>query len=163
MFFKKCSFLSPLGHRFIYLYWHLCLSITTSSVIHHLSICQSIPLFFYQQFLLPFPLYQYLPQSTYRLSLHHAPPSIPPLYLHGNGVFNQHRSQLSVQLKEDFSLAGLVQVSQCQRFDVEGFSSLQLHLGINKAREQRTGGPSGQDSRKKMEEEWECEGGRGRN
>lgn len=59
------------------------------------------------------------------------PPSAPPpsAYLHGHGVFNEHRSQLPVQLKEDLSLAGLVQVTQSQRLDVEGLPPLQLHLG----------------------------------
>lgn len=52
----------------------------------------------------------------------------PSVYLHSDSVFNQHRSQLSVQLKEDLSLAGLVQVTQCQRLDVQDFPSLQLHL-----------------------------------
>lgn len=50
------------------------------------------------------------------------------MYLHGNSVFDQYRSQLSVQLEEDLSLAGLVQVTQRQRLDVEGLPSLQLHL-----------------------------------
>lgn len=52
----------------------------------------------------------------------------PPFYLHGDCVFNQHRSQLSVELEEDLSLAGLVQVTQGQRLDVQRLSSLQLHL-----------------------------------
>lgn len=66
------------------------------------------------------------------------------MYLHGNSVFDQHRSQLSVQLEEDLSLAGLVQVTQRQRLDVEGLPSLQLHLRWETVRE-----------------EGECEGGRG--
>lgn len=49
-------------------------------------------------------------------------------YLHGDSVFNQYRSQLSVELEEDLSLTGLVQVTQCQRLDVEDLPSLQLHL-----------------------------------
>lgn len=56
-------------------------------------------------------------------------------YLHGHGVFNEHRSQLSVQLKEDLPLAGLVQVAQRQRLDVEGLPSLQLHLRIEATHE----------------------------
>ncbi|KAG7243291.1 hypothetical protein INR49_011744 [Caranx melampygus] len=55
-------------------------------------------------------------------------PRFPSAYLHGHGVFNQHRSQLPVQLKEDLSLTSLVQVTQCQRLDVEDLPSLQLHL-----------------------------------
>lgn len=60
---------------------------------------------------------------------------VTSVYLHGNSVFNQHRSQLSVQLKEDLSLAGLVQVTQSQGLDVEGLPPLQLHLGSDKRRE----------------------------
>lgn len=66
------------------------------------------------------------------------------MYLHGNSVFDQHRSQLSVQLEEDLSLAGLVQVTQRQCLDVEGLPSLQLHLRWETVREVG-----------------ECEGGRG--
>lgn len=58
--------------------------------------------------------------------------------LHGDGIFNKHRSQLSVQLKEDLSLTGLVQVTQCQRLYVEGLPSLQLHLKSTKTREEGT-------------------------
>lgn len=55
--------------------------------------------------------------------------------LHGDGIFNKHRSQLSVQLKEDLPLTGLVQVAQCQRLYVEGLPSLQLDLKTAKTRE----------------------------
>lgn len=66
-----------------------------------------------------------------------APPlSVDCAYLHGHGVFNEHRSQLSVELKEDLSLTGLVQVTQRQRLDVEGLPSLQLHLGLKKMKDE---------------------------
>lgn len=100
----------------------------------------------------------YLPALTSILSKHHPsfihrpthnssfinslylsiPPSInpstiptpcPSIYLHGNSVFDQHRSQLSIQFKEDLSLTSFVQVTQCQCLDVEDLPSLQLHLG----------------------------------
>lgn len=50
------------------------------------------------------------------------------MYLHGERVFHQHRSELPVELKEDLPLAGLVQVSEGKRLDVQRLSSLQLHL-----------------------------------
>lgn len=56
---------------------------------------------------------------------------VPSLYLHGDCVFHQHGSQLSVQLKEHFPLAGLVQVTQSQRLDVEDLPPLQLHLRLD--------------------------------
>lgn len=76
------------------------------------------------------PLFTRLSPSTSRhcLPQHHAPPSAYSLYLHGNSVLNKHRSQLSIQLKEDLSLTGLVQVTQCQSLDVESLPSLKLHL-----------------------------------
>lgn len=53
------------------------------------------------------------------------------MYLHGDCVFDKHRSQLSIELKKDLSLPGLVQVTQCQGLDVEDLPSLQLHLQYN--------------------------------
>lgn len=57
--------------------------------------------------------------------------------LHGDRVFNKHRSQLSVQLKEDLSLTGLVQVAQRQRFNVQRLASLQLHLKSGRDKRER--------------------------
>lgn len=81
---------------------------------NHIFFFQTIPSFIH---LPPYP-------SLYRLSQHHTPPSVHFVYLHGNSVFNKHRSQLSVQLKEDLSLTSLVQVTQCQRLDMESLPSL---------------------------------------
>ena len=75
---------------------------------------------------IPSIIYPSLTPST--ITVHHTPSSIFSVYLHGDGVFNQHGSQLPVHLKKDFSLAGLVQVPQCQGLNVEGLPSLQLHL-----------------------------------
>lgn len=96
----------------------------------HLSVIHQ----FYQAYssLLPSAFSPSLPKIHQSPPSCQSTPSIPCVYLHGDCVFNQHRSQLSVQLKEDLSLASLVQVTQCQRLDVEDLSSFQLHLWWNK-------------------------------
>lgn len=50
------------------------------------------------------------------------------LYLQGHGVFDQDRPQLTIELKEDLSFTSLVQIPQCQSFNMESLASLQLHL-----------------------------------
>lgn len=50
------------------------------------------------------------------------------LYLHGLSILDQNGSQLSIELEEDLPLAGPVQVTYGQGFDVQRLASLQLHL-----------------------------------
>lgn len=66
-------------------------------------------------------------------------PFNPLAYLHGHGVFDEHRSELSVEFKEDLSLPGLVQVTQGQRLDVEGLPPLQLHLRLKRRWDEEKG------------------------